>query len=230
MINKSFLLFGKGMSLEVQIEEFLNLLLEANILFRDGVFYYLEEGKAGEFFQARLQLLVKQEREVDALTRFIEVHLRSQSIGPQLRGDVWQLLEQLSRLQRLLVKNLLNFELEMPDFPVAMHAYLRHLSGSVFQAVGTCLEAGHMFFSQTEKVGEYLSKVAFHEKEADKIALSLGREIAAAEVSLDRKMHVRRFVEMIDEPANKAEEIAAWLAIFFIRRAPMTHPSDFFVE
>ncbi|MBF0213669.1 MAG: DUF47 family protein [Magnetococcales bacterium] len=222
MPNQSFLLFGKTMNLEKQIEEFLNLLSEANILFRTGIALYLEEGSNGNRFQSRMQLLLHHERELDALSRFIEAHLRTQLIVPELRGDVLQLVEQLSRLQRLLAKNLMEFEAERPAIPVALHGRYAHLSQSVSMAVEVCVEAGHAFFHETETVGQYLSKVAFYEKEADKRAMELVREIFSTNsLSLAEKIHLRRFAEKVDEPANKAEEIAAWLAIFFIRRAPM---------
>ncbi|MBF0628107.1 MAG: DUF47 family protein [Magnetococcales bacterium] len=223
MPNQSFLLFGKSMNLEKQIDEFLNLLSEANILFRAGIGLYLEETPGGTRFQARLQLLKHHERELDTLSRFIEAQLRAQPIVPDLRGDVLQLLEQLSRLQRLLAKNLMEFDAECPAIPTDLHPRFLELSQSVSMAVEICIEAGHTFFHETEHVGEYLSKVAFYEKEADKFAMGLVKSIFANEtITLAEKIHIRRFVEKVDEPANKAEEIAAWLAIFFMRRAPMT--------
>ncbi|MBF0270655.1 MAG: DUF47 family protein [Magnetococcales bacterium] len=210
------------MNLEKQIEEFLNLLSEANILFRAGVGLYLAENTNGSRFQSRLQLLIHHERELDTLSRFIEAQLRAQPIVPELRGDVLQLLEQLSRLQRLLVKNLQEFEAENPEIPSLLHPLFTDLCQSVSMAVETCVEAGHVFFHETEKVGEYLSKVAFYEKEADKRAMGLIKAIFSIEsIPLAQKIHLRRFAEKVDEPANKAEEIAAWLAIFFMRRAPM---------
>ncbi|MBF0437714.1 MAG: hypothetical protein HQL93_01195 [Magnetococcales bacterium] len=209
------------MNLEKQIEEFLNLLSEANILFRSGVGFYLEEGMDGVRFQARMQLSLHHEREMDVLSRFIESQLRTQLIVPELRGDVLQLLEQFSRLQRILVRNLEEFHVEGPDFLEILHPNIGELCHMVSLAVETCVEAGRVYFYETEKVGEYLSKVAFYEKEADKLALALVKKIFSQDLSLDRKMHLRRFSEKVDEPANKAEEIAAWLAIVFMRKAPM---------
>ncbi|MEO5345270.1 MAG: DUF47 family protein [Magnetococcus sp. YQC-9] len=211
------------MNLEKQIEEFLHLLSEATILFRAGIGLYLEEGTRGERFLSRLQLLLHHERELDTLSRFIEAHLRAEPIIPELRGDVLQLLEQMSRLQRLLVKTLQEFEAETPEIPQELHARFVDLCQFVSMAVGTCAEAGHIFFHETEKVGDFLTKVAFYEKEADKRALGLIKEIFSSRTrSLPEKIHLRRFVEKVDEPANQAEEIAAWLAIFFMRRAPMS--------
>ncbi|MEO5331126.1 MAG: hypothetical protein H7839_03820 [Magnetococcus sp. YQC-5] len=221
MTNQSFLLFGKSMSLEKQIEEFFNLLSEANIIFRGGIGFFLNEGMNGVRFQTRLQLSLHHEREIDSLSRYIEAQLRTQLIVPELRGDVLQLLEQLSRLQRILVRNLESFNTENPDIPEILHPHIGDLSHAVSLAVETCVEAGRVYFYETEKVGEYLSKVAFYEKEADKVAAALVKEIFASEISLDRKMHLRLFSDKMDEPANKAEEIAAWLAINFMKKAPV---------
>ncbi|MBF0610797.1 MAG: DUF47 family protein [Magnetococcales bacterium] len=218
MPNQSFVLFGKTMNLERQLEEFLNLLSEANILFRGGVGHYLEEGPDSNRFQTRLEMLVKHEREVDALTRFLEANLRSQLLAGELRGDVMHLLEKLSRMQRLMVKNLADFEVERPNFPATIHPLMGQLSMAVSHAVETCIEAGQVFFQQTEKVGEYLSKVAFYEKEADKMVYQTTKAIFATDLPLYEKSHLRRFADKVDEPANIAEEIAAWLAMFFMRR------------
>ena len=65
---------------------------------------------------------------------------------------------------------------------------------------------------------DHNAKVIFHETEADKIGTKLQRAIFSSELPLDRKSHLRYFVERIDELANSAEDVADTLAIYAIKR------------
>ena len=58
----------------------------------------------------------------------------------------------------------------------------------------------------------------FFESEADKISTKLQRGIFASDLPLERKIHLRYFVERIDDVANKAEDVADTLQIYTIKR------------
>jgi uncharacterized protein Yka (UPF0111/DUF47 family) len=60
--------------------------------------------------------------------------------------------------------------------------------------------------------------VIFYETQADKLSTKLQRAIFESELSLERKMHLRYFVERIDDLANSAEDVADTLAIYAIKR------------
>ena len=57
------------------------------------------------------------------------------------------------------------------------------------------------------------------ESEADKLSTQFLRRIfASSELDLAQKMHLRYFVERIDEIANVAEDLSDSLAIYAIKR------------
>ena len=62
-------------------------------------------------------------------------------------------------------------------------------------------------------------KVIFYETEADKICTKLKTAVFASDLPLERKLHLRYFVERVDEAANAAEDVADELAIYTIKRS-----------
>jgi len=58
----------------------------------------------------------------------------------------------------------------------------------------------------------------FFEKEADKVSTKLKQAIFSSDMDLSHKMHLRNFVEHIDNVADWAEDVADRLAIYVIKR------------
>jgi uncharacterized protein Yka (UPF0111/DUF47 family) len=75
------------------------------------------------------------------------------------------------------------------------------------------------FFRDTRSVRDNAHKVTFHEKESDIKFSSIARRIFNSDLSLDRKMHLRYFVEKIDRISDQAEDIADELIIYSIKRS-----------
>ncbi len=63
-----------------------------------------------------------------------------------------------------------------------------------------------------------MHKIIFYEKEADKVSTTLKRSIFDGDLDLARKLHLRHFVEAIDNIADRAEDVADRLAIYAIKR------------
>ena len=78
--------------------------------------------------------------------------------------------------------------------------------------------ASRAFFRDIEAVGNHNHKVLFYEKEADKMGTRLKRGIFASDLPLSRKAQLRNFVEVIDNVADKSEDVADRLSIYTIKR------------
>ena len=61
--------------------------------------------------------------------------------------------------------------------------------------------------------------MGFHEEEADQIATHLKKALFDSSLSLDRKLHLRYFVDKIDNLADEAEDAGDLLAIYSIKRS-----------
>jgi uncharacterized protein Yka (UPF0111/DUF47 family) len=78
--------------------------------------------------------------------------------------------------------------------------------------------SGRAFFRNPHDVPAYNHKVMLYEKEADALSTHLKQAIFDSKLELARKLHLREFVEQIDEVADMAEDVADRLAIYAIKR------------
>lgn len=218
MSNMSkFRLFGRTKDLEGQIDEFLDNISEAAVMFRLGVRTYLKEGPNGEFKQ-KLKAVNQLESESDGLRRSIEKELYTHTLIPDARGDVLGLIETLDHVLNLFEGALWAIAIEKPQIPDEFEPGFRKLTNMVVQAADALVLAARSFFRSPHMVGDYNHKVLVYEKEADKISTQLKQGIFDSDLNLSRKVHLRNFVEQIDNVADWAEDVADRLAIYAIKR------------
>ena len=227
--QKSGIMFGRARELEGQIDEFLDKVTEAGLIFSHAVGLYLEKGPCRDF-EAFLSRVEETERRSDDLRRDIETKLYAHTLIPELRGDVLSLLEHLDNLVNMYEANLFRFSIQQPDIPVQFDRDYSKLTETVITCVESLVLASRSFFRDLNAVRDQISKVIFYESEADRISTALQRSIFASDLGLDRKRHLSYFVENIDEVANSAEDVADELArVFrpFDRTAHSLSPATF---
>ncbi|MEQ8194746.1 MAG: DUF47 family protein [Rhodospirillales bacterium] len=214
---KNVTLFRRTKTLEAQIDEFLDLVTEAVTIFQRAVKGYLDDGP-GEAFDTALEHITQLESRADELRRTIEAELTEHTLIPDLRGDVLGLLEDMDHLINLCQGNAYRFSIETPEFPEEFHKDFRDL----LETAGTCVEtvvfAARAFFRNIHAVRDHTHKVIFLETETDKISTKLKRAIFASGLPKVEKIHLRYFVNKIDNFANEAEDIADDLNITAIKR------------
>ncbi|MFQ5994465.1 MAG: DUF47 domain-containing protein [Acidiferrobacterales bacterium] len=209
--------FGRTKALEGQIDEFLDKVSEAGLVFTRAMNVYLEQGSCQEF-EGFLEQGTRVEHRGDDLRRTIEAALYAETLIPDFRGDVLSLLEDMDNLVNIYEANLYRFSIERPVIPPEHRRDFRELAETVVTCVETVVLAARAFFRDIEVVRDYNSKVMFYESEADKISTRLKRAVFASDLELAHKTQLRYFVERIDELANEAEDIADYLAIYTIKR------------
>ena len=133
-------------------------------------------------------------------------------------SDLLALLESMDHLVNVYEGDLFRISIQSPDIPEQFHAGYTELVETVMSCVDSVVLAARAFFRDIEAVRDHCSKTIFLETEADKIGTKLQREIFASSLPLERKMHLRYFVERIDELANSAEDVADALQIYTIKR------------
>jgi predicted phosphate transport protein (TIGR00153 family) len=210
-------LFGGTRSLENQIDEFLDKVSESGMVFDRAMRVYLDQGPSEEF-DAFLNQAADIERRGDDLRRAIETELYLRTLIPDLRADVLALLEGMDHLVNVYEGDLFRISIQSPDIPGEFHAGFVDLIETVVSCVDSVVLAARAFFRDIDAVRDHSSKTIFLETEADKIGTKLQRAIFASELPLERKMHLRYFVERIDELANSAEDVADELQIYTIKR------------
>ena len=210
-------LFRRTKQLEQQIDSFFDKLSESSVVYRLAVRLYLREG-ANEEFEDRLKRVNELESEADDLRRSIEKQLYSNTLIPDSRGDVLGLIETVDQLMSEFEGSLWSFSIEQPDIPEEFNNGYRKLTNMVVKAVDELGLSGRAFFRNPHDVPAYNHKVMLYEKEADVISTNLKRAIFSSDLELAKKMHLREFVEHIDNIADLAEDVADRLAIYAIKR------------
>lgn len=210
-------LFGRTRALESQVDEFLDKVTEAGLVFSRAVRLYLDEGASAEFDAFLAQESTIEGRE-DTLRRSIEIELYARTLIPDLRADVLRLLEDIDFLVNAFEGHLFRISIQQPDIPKEFHKGFMDLTETVVTCVDSVVLAARSFFRDIEAVRDHASKTMFFESEADKISTKLQRAIFASDLPLQRKMHLRYFVERIDDVANAAEDVADSLMIYTIKR------------
>jgi hypothetical protein len=211
-------LFGKTKQIEIMIDQFLDKVSEGGMRFEQGIAAYLD-GMTSERLAEQTAQMRAAEGEGHRLRIAIETELYTEMLIPDFRADVLSLLEDVNYLLGLVEDILLAVTLESPDIDDRYKADFKLLASTAVKAMEAAILGARAFFRNITAVRDHIGKVAFHEEESDQIASHLKRAIFASELGLDRKMHLRYFVDRVDQLADEAEEVADWLAIYSIKRA-----------
>lgn len=210
-------LFGRTSAVEDHIDEFFDKIKEIGMVFRKAMHMYLEDGY-GEKFEAFLKQGTTIENRADDLRRDIEKQLYIQTLIPDLRGDVLHLLEDMDNLTNIYEANLYRFAIQRPEIPSEYNKEFMELTEIAIKCVETTITCARAFFRDIDAVRDHHAEVVLHESEADRVGSRMQRAIFGSTLPLERKMHLRYFIERVDELANKAEDVADTLVIYALKR------------
>ena len=214
-------LFGKSKAIETEIDDFLNQLSDAGLLFEQVVGRYVEHG-ADDDFKMRVARLVAQEKSANETASRIGRELYTEMLIPDLRADVLSLIQDLDYLIDSYSGVATAFEIEKPDISLAPEGtseIYRELVANTVKCVEATIQAARAFFKSIEAVDDHVHKVSFFENEVDDLTVRLKRAIFDSDLALEQKLHFRYFVDALDELADDAEDAAEWIAIYTIKRS-----------
>lgn len=216
-LSKGFSMFYGSRLLENKIDEFLDRISEAGLIYRKAIHVFLEHGVT-EDFVTHAEQIGHIESRADELRREIETGLYEQNLIPDLRADVLNLVEDLDRILNAYDASGYRFTIEQPVFPSTQHPDVLALVDSVTNSVEQITIAARAFFRDFNSCRDYIHKVRFYESEADRITTKMKRAVFTSDLPLANKMHITSFIDMIDNLADMAEDITDRLAIFVIKR------------
>ncbi|HMT72606.1 MAG TPA: DUF47 family protein [Chitinophagaceae bacterium] len=210
--------FSKANKTIELIDSFFNCVDQTLLLFKEGVKNYLY--KNTENFNNNLQSLANLEIESDQIRRSIENTLYTQSLMPQLRGDILRLLEEMDKLIDHSKKNLFQFDVEMPLIPQDLVQDFIKLTQVSVSAAESVIPAAKSYFNEPATVSEKIHRVFFYEKETDVFADVVRRKIFREmnSLKLSEKFHLRYFTLHIENISDTAEKVADLLTIMAIKR------------
>jgi predicted phosphate transport protein (TIGR00153 family) len=218
MKSAKLALFGKTKAMEGMIDDFLDAISNGGMMFEQGIAAYLESGPDGRC-DDKAHAMRKLEGEGNRLRRTIEIELYTEMLIPDSRADVLSLMEDLNFLLGLVEDIFLALTVEKPQIVEEFRSDFRLLAATAVNTMESAVLAARAFFRNIAAVRDHLNKVGFHEEETDQVATRLKRAIFASDLGLDRKMHLRYFVDKIDNLADEAEDVGDWLAIYTVKRS-----------
>lgn len=210
------ILLKKIKRLELQIENYLDLVVKGGFLFKQGVKYYLEEQT--EEFENRMESIDITESDADHLRRKIETKLYLETLIPESRGDVLGLLESCDKVLNMTAETLLQFSIEIPFILPEVKNYYIELTEASISALEEMVAAVRAYFTDINSVKGHINKVQLFESESDKIAAKLKHIVFRTDIQLSQKMHMRYFALHIENIADEAEDVCDRLSIAAIKR------------
>ncbi|HCX72896.1 MAG TPA: DUF47 domain-containing protein, partial [Candidatus Cloacimonas sp.] len=164
----------KTIALETEVENYLNTISDAALIFLEGVKAYLRGKK--DRFEEYYEEIKKTESQADDTRREIKQQLYTYMLIPESRGDVLGLLETLDDVVDMSEKVLQQFSIEKPEIPTELIEYFQELTELSSKCVEQLVKASRAFFKEIKMVNEYVNKVHFYEHEADKVEERLKRK------------------------------------------------------
>ena len=215
-----FGLFAKTRELDKKINEFLNNISEAAILYAKHIAFYIDSGAAAsDEFDHKIREVSGYEARNDYLRREIEVRLYMKTLIPESRSDVMKLLEGLDKILNKFEENLIEFSIERPEIPEHAAGLLKELAENTSRTVETIILSSRAFFMNVTAVNDHIHKVMFFKRQGDQICYRLKRKIFADEsLPLSHKNQLREFADTIAGIAEWAEDVGDALAIYAIKQ------------
>ena len=209
-------LFRKNKELEIEIDDYLDLLVNAGLLFRAGLRLYLQDRP--DEFQERLRELRVLENRADDLRRGIVSRLYLYTLIPESRGDVLGLLESSDKVINLMTATLLRYAVELPETVLEGNDLLMELADSSIATVENMVKAIRSYFRDTNGVRDHIGQVQFVRQETNRLAEKYKRMVFRMELRLSHKNQLRYFADHMERIADEAEDVTDRVAIAAIKR------------
>lgn len=201
-----------------QIDDFLDKVSEAGLLFKYGMDAYLKLNS--ESFVKKIEEIAETEHQGDALRRSVEEQLYVKTLIPESRGDVLELLESMDSLLDRFKGALWQFDIEQPEILIEFHEGFKELVLCAVEAVEAIVRSARAFFNNVDSVSDHIHKVSYWETQSDKIASRLQRNIfSCKELRLSQKLQLRDLVRHVDKIADRAEDVSDKVNIYVIKRS-----------
>jgi uncharacterized protein len=209
-------LFRRSKDLEIQIDDYLDLIVNGGLLFRQGVKLYLQD-REDEFAQ-RLDELRGVEQQADMLRRVIVSQLYIHTLIPESRGDVLGLLESADKVLNLITATLLKLAVEIPETLFDLNELFTDMADGSIACTESMVRAIRAYFRDVNEVRDQINQAQFHRNEVNRLSEKYKRTVFRRELRLSHRIHLRYFADLIEKIAEEAEDVCDRVAIAAIKR------------
>ena len=214
MIN----IFGKIAKMEGEVKSYLYHVQRSALIYDEAIREYMKDDMAR--FDVRLDEIGTLSIEADRLRRTVRDKLYQHMLIPEVRGDVWEILESLDRLIDVTKKSLENYSFEKPRIPEFIKSDFMNLSEYTTKTVEELVNAVSAYFTNINIVTDFSNKVMFFENEVDKVEDTIKKIVFATDKidTLAERIQLRYFAEKMALISDVAESVCEKLSVFVIKR------------
>ncbi len=210
-------LLEKAKTLESEIKEFLYLLQKSGLLFQEAVQEFMN--RQLDDFQKRVADVRKVDSDADKLKRRIKHKLYRNSLIPDERGDIWDLIESLDSLLDVLRKVMENFYFEKPSMPSIVKKHFVEIATLTQKTIEELTNATNAYFTNHTMVSEFVNQVLVFEHEIDKTEDMLKKTIFVSDEfkTLSHRLQLRYFTEKMALVSDVCELVSEKLSVFVMK-------------
>ena len=201
-----------------EIDEYLDQVAEACMVFEQTILHYLDVGDDDVLEQKMAQIFAIEKRG-DEVRRSVATTMYTQMLMPDMRGDVLTLLEELDNVLDDSTHLVAGLVIMRPDLPDEQLASFRALTEEMVKAAESMVQAARAYFKMPQAVRDYTNKISFHETECNRIVLRMGKAIFDSDLPLEQKRHITDFAIRIRDLASHADDVGDRIAIFAVKRS-----------
>lgn len=203
--------------LEAKIDEYLDFFIHASLHFEEGLTYY-KQGNFGKF-EEKVKLVDELESKGDKFRREIENVIYSELLIPESRGDVLAIIENADPVLNKMAEVMTEFSIQKPVLPEKISNSFSHLLSSTQRCVHEMTSAVRMYFKNIQEVRNHITAVMHFEHECDETGNDIKKQIFQDNtIDICCKIQISRFISMVQEVSDKAEDVCDRLAIYVIKR------------
>jgi predicted phosphate transport protein (TIGR00153 family) len=207
----------KTKELEQKVDEYLDLFILASFHFQEGLNYY-SKGDL-EKFEEKAKLLDELESKGDNFRRVIENVIYSELLIPESRGDVLAIIENADPVLNKMAEVLTEFSIQKPKIPEIVTESFLQLLNFTQKCVEEMTSAIRMYFKNLQEVRNHITAVMHFEHECDETGNEIKKRIFDDNtIDLCCKIQIAKFISMVQEVSDKAEDVCDRLAIYVIKR------------
>ncbi len=211
--------FGKTTKKLVKdIQAYLKILMESVFIFHDAIHDYMN--MEFEDFEKLVVDIGELESSADELVRQIRTKLYKDMLVPEVRGDVWELMESLDHVLNGAEEVLESFSYERPQIPSFLKRHFIKVAEHTQKTVEELVHATNAYFTNFNMVHDYINKVLFYENEIDKIEDIIKQTVFSSDniKTLSHRIQLRYFAEKMALLSDISEKISEKLSVFVIKR------------
>ncbi len=211
-------IFGRIAKLESDVKTYLYHVQRSALIYDEAIHDYMEDNLPR--FDIRLAEIGTLENEAARLRRKVRDKLYQHMLIPEVRGDVWELLESMDKLIDVTKKSLENYSFEKPVIPDFIKPDFLNMSEYITKTVDELVNAVSAYFTNITIVTDYGNKVLFYENEVDKVEDTIKKIVFSTDKieTLAERIQLRYFAEKMALISDVAESVCEKLSVFVIRR------------